>query len=280
MIPMRSRSLASTTRFLGGTELKCLVGKFRPRALVAFKSTVLAIKLPKPGSKLFVVGGQGATASAWRDDRLRELDQGSLCLQALMGALEDHVRWITPPEERSQSGLQATTELTVTSVVLDDVRKLVLLEFNSPEADIDEHGLLGVLENAEWRLEDGAYVSSYIRDVVEAEKVSDVAAPLSLVGSWVLDEGATADLLRARGDSEAFIQLSLKNLRGTEWVISESTIVTKDGSHVQEYRLVGIDIQRGLCRISVIVPGLEEPEVWKLRLKDEKIVGAGCVLRR
>ena len=277
---MQIDALKPTTRFLNGVKLKCLVGKIHLTGFDSTKSGAVAIKVPKSGSKVFLVGGDGVSPSIWHREEADRLDEGSTSLKKLGTALEDHVARIMTPAERRQNGLKPVVELTVDAVVLDDARKLAFLIFTSTETDIDEHGLVAVRENANWRLETGDFVSRYAGDAALLDSKSNVSPVVNLVGTWQFDEKATADLLRTQGDSESIIRMSLKNLRGTEWVVTESEICQKHPSYRYEYKLVAVESKKGICQITVNAPGLTTPEVWKVKISNDQMVGGGCILKK
>jgi hypothetical protein len=144
----------------------------------------VAIKVPRSGSKVFLVGGDGASPSNWHREQVDRLKEDVGRLNELETALEDHVARIMTPAERCQNGLKPVVELTLDAVVLDDGRKLVFLTFSSDETDIDEHGLVAVQENANWRVETGDFVSRYPSDAVLLEGTSDVSPVVNLIGTW------------------------------------------------------------------------------------------------
>lgn len=277
---MKLEALKPTTRFLNGAKLECLVGKIHLTGFAGMRSEIVAIKVPKSGSKVFLVGGDGVSPSIWHRDEVDRLKEDPTSLNKLQTALEDHVARIMTPAERRQNGLKPVVKLTVDAVVLDDVRKLSLLIFASDEMDIDEHGLVAVQENANWRLETGDFVSRYAGDVALPESKDTVSPCVNLIGTWQFDERATADLLRTQGDSEGFIRMSLKNLRGTKWVVTESEILQKHPTYRHEYKLLAVESKKGVYQITVNVPGLTTPEVWKVKITNDQMVGVGCVLRK
>lgn len=240
---------------------------------------MVAIKVPKSGSKLYLVGGDGVSPSVWHREEMDRLKEYPTSLNNLGTLLESHVARIMTPVERRQNGLKPEAKLTVDAVVLDDLRKLVFLIFASDEEDIDEHGLVAVQENADWRLETGDFVSRYA-DAALPESQDTVSPVVNLTGTWQFDEKATADLLRTQGDSENFIRMSLKDLRGTEWVVTESEILQKHPTYRYEYKLVAVESKKGICQITVNAPGLTTPEVWKVKIKNDQMVGVGCVLKK
>lgn len=278
---MQIDELKTTSHFLNGVKLKCLLGKIHPTGLGSLRSEIVAIKVPKSGSKVFLVGGDGASPSVFHREGLDRLKEGAPNLKKLKTALEDHMARIMTPSERIQNGLQPIANLIVAAIVVDDVRKLLFLTFASNEPDVDEHGLVAVRENAGWRLETGDFISHYTHDavVVAVESKSDVSIA-DLIGIWEFDEKATADLLRRQGDPEKFIQMSLKNLRGTEWVVTESEIIQKHSTYLHAYRLVSVESKKRICQITVNVPGLTESEVWKLKITNCQIIGAAMILKK
>ncbi|MBN9688854.1 MAG: hypothetical protein J0M24_01335 [Verrucomicrobia bacterium] len=277
---MQINALKPTTRFVNGAKLKCLVGKIHLTGFDGGRSGMVAITVPKSGSKLYLVGGDGVSTSVWHREELDRLKEDTASLNKLETALEDHVARIMSPAERRQNGLKPVVKLTVDAVVLDDVCKLALLIFASDEMDIDEHGLVAVQENANWRLETGDFVSGYGGDAALPESKDTVSPLVNLIGTWQFDEKATADLLRRQGDSESFIRMSLKNLRGTEWVVTESEIFQKHPTYRHEYKVVAVESKMGFCQITVNAPGLTTPEVWKVKIKNDQMVGVGGVLKK
>jgi len=269
-----------SAKFLNGAKLKCLVGKINPPRLKSIKSEVVAIKVPKAGCKVFLVGGDGVSPSVWHREELDHLQEGATCLKELVAALEEHVGRIMTPVERRLNGLKPVAELAVDVVVVDEVRKLAFLSFTSNEEDIDEHGLVAVRENAGWRLEDGLFVSHYADNAVLPEGTSNVSSIEELVGTWQLDEKATADSLRRQGDSESYIRMSLKILKGTEWVITNTELFLKNSRFSHKYDLVSVESKKGMCLITVNAPGLISPEVWKLRIINDQMVGGAFILKK
>lgn len=278
MTPMQIDSLKTTTRFLGGAKLRSLAGKFQPNGLRAIRSTAIALKVPKAGSKLFLVGGNGKSASTWHCAEVEHLESESPDLEKLKAALEDHVERIMTSAERGQNGLNPVAELTVADVVLDDTRKLVFLNLTSNETDIDEHGLVAVFANAAWRLEDGGYVSSYVQDAAIPEIGSDLT-PVSIVGRWIFDEQATVEMLKKKGGPDRWINESIAHSRGMEWIITESKLVQIHPVHSRDYRLLSCEIRKNVCQITVDTIAMKFPEVWKMRIKGDRLFG-GCVMKR
>jgi hypothetical protein len=277
---MQINLLKPTAKFLNGAKLKCLVGKIKLRGLENIKSDVVAIKVPKAGCKVFLVGGDGVSPSAWHHEELDHLKEGAICLKELVAALEEHVGSIMTPVERRLNGLKPVAELAVDVVVVDEVRKVVFLSFTSNEEDIDEHGLVAVRENAGWRLEDGLFVSHYADDAVLPEGTSNVSSIEELVGTWQFDEKATADLLRRKGYPESYIRMCLKISKEEEWVITNTEVLQKSSRFSNKYDLVSVESKKGICLITVTAPGFIAPEVWKLRIINDQMVGVGSVLKK
>jgi hypothetical protein len=277
---MDDEAFKKTKRFINGSQINSLAGRLPLCGLAAIKSPLVEVKVPKVGCKVFLVGGSGASPSVWHRTHVDQLETGSPPVEELESILEDYVGRIMTPEERRQSGLKAAPKLTVTDVVADDSRKLVFLSFKANEMDIDEHGLVAVRENAKWRLDDAGFISNYIQDSTLPED-SGGSEPVSLVGRWVLDEAATVELLRKQGDSESFVRTMLKNLRGAEWIVTDTHLTNRHPTNYNYVlKLVSIEIKNGRCQIAVEIPGLKEPEVWKLKIKDDRIFGSGCVMKR
>ena len=115
---MQINALKPTTRFVNGAKLKCLVGKIHLTGFDGGRSGMVAITVPKSGSKLYLVGGDGVSTSVWHREELDRLKEDTASLNKLETALEDHVARIMSPAERRQNGLKPVVKLTVDAVVL------------------------------------------------------------------------------------------------------------------------------------------------------------------
>ncbi len=276
---MDDKAFKKTSHFLERAKINSLTGRLALPGFTTIKSPAVEVKVPKAGCKVFLVGGDGASPSAWHKAELEQLESGAAAIRDLKAVLESHLGHIMTPEERRQAGLRAAAKLSVSDVVADDSRKLLFLNFKSDEMDIDEHGLVAIRENGEWRLDDGGFISNYIQNATVPEDAGN-SELVSLVGKWVLDEEATAELCRKKG-AESMVRASLKILRGAEWIVTDSHLTNRHPTNYNYVlKLVSIEIKNGRCQIALEIPGLKEPEVWKLKIKGDRIFGSGCVMKR
>src|SRR5688572_23340813 len=116
---MQIDDLKPTTHFLNGVKLKCLFGKIHPTGLSGLRSEIVAINVPKSGSKVFLVGGDGVSPSVFHREELDRLKEGSADLKRVKTALEDYMARIMTPAERIQNGLKPIATLTVAAMVVD-----------------------------------------------------------------------------------------------------------------------------------------------------------------
>lgn len=230
---MKIPEFKPSKRFLGDTDLQCLVAKVKNSKLPGIAFRHIAKYKKDPVCEIHLRGKDHKRISAWQRDILEQLFEKESLAPAIEEAMREYEATsdsccdMTKQERREVQKIGIAPFMTLSLIVIDGIKKEAILSARTElDGNLIEHGISIYLRKSKWRFQDRDYFACYraafgteFSDrMAEAESElreqawddlfppPNTQAPVEkdgslIYGRWELDGRETSTLLKRLGSS-------------------------------------------------------------------------------